>query len=136
MPMITVRLSPEERAAVKASAAAAGLSMNRFCLERILEGADVSVPLGLPQDWTDILKHTVGVNGVTKPSSWGYRNRYCVCLHNDERYSDLQAMVKAGLMQPGPVINDGHDQYFRATKKGCEAIKIGVAATKRALEEL
>lgn len=141
--VVTVRMTSEQHATVKAAAGRRKLSMNEFCVKWLEYGIEMTfanepVPVEEPKPedgWLDIIRHCVGAGPDVLRSKRGYRNRYLV-LVNSEAHAELRAMVERGLMDPGPYINNGRDQYFRATLKACKLIKLGKAATKRAMEGL
>jgi chromosome segregation and condensation protein ScpB len=53
----------------------------------------------------------------------GYRNFFCAIVDSDD-YRMMLDMQEAGLVEAGKRINDGRDQLFHATKKGCASIGI------------
>jgi hypothetical protein len=80
--------------------------------------------------YADILKHTVGADSLLP----GTRNRYVAVIGSD-KHADCQALEDMGFMEAGLSINGGKDQYFFATRAGCEAIGLSKAATNRALAD-
>ena len=81
--------------------------------------------------WTDILRHTVGAEPHTPRAQRGYRNHYCISIGSNDHQA-LLAMVDAGMMTAGKLINYGTAQFFYATKLGCEAIGLDKSAIDRA----
>jgi hypothetical protein len=82
----------------------------------------------------EILVHMLGAGNHVRKANHGYRNHYCAGLTGDD-YQTLIEMCAAGLVMPGPIINEGCDRYFFATRQGCEAIGLGKAATMRAMKD-
>lgn len=81
----------------------------------------------------EILTHMLGAGAHVKRSSHGYRNHFCAEIDGDD-FKTLVAMQSLGIVSPGRKINDGRDQYFHATRAGCEAAGLSKPAIKRALE--
>ena len=82
----------------------------------------------------EILRHMLGAPRKRRRGLLaGYRNGYCAGAR-DADADQLWLMADAGLVVSGRSINYGTDQYFHATAKGCEAIGLSKAATKRALK--
>lgn len=68
-----------------------------------------------------VIRHALGLDN----SKNAYRNHFCACIAdpNDDT-GIVRALVDRGLMEPGPVINDGRDQYFRVTDAGKRAVGV------------
>ncbi len=80
----------------------------------------------------ELLTHMLGAGRHLKQRMHGYRNRFCAEV-NGEDYQAMLEMEAAGLVCAGGKINEGRDQFFHATRAGCEAIGLSKAATERAL---
>lgn len=62
----------------------------------------------------DIILHSLGLTRSEKP----FRNHYC------DRDGDpkLEAMVTAGWMRHGSLLNEKRDRYYHVTESGAEAV--------------
>ena len=81
---------------------------------------------------TNLLSHSVAANA--RRGREGYRNHFAATI-SSPAYNEFIMMVKEGFAVSGQQINNSTMQYFHVTKKGCEAIGMSKAATKRALED-
>ena len=81
-----------------------------------------------------LLTHMLGVGSHIKKNQHGYRNYFCAGIGGDD-FAAMKDMESLGLVVAGHIINDGRDQYFFATLKGCESIGLSKAAIKRAMEK-
>lgn len=78
--------------------------------------------------WMDKLRHMLGADRKEP----GSRNFFCVFIGDDDYMETFKQMEEAGLVVRGKTINDGEDQLFHATRKGCEAIGLSDDAIDRA----
>lgn len=83
-------------------------------------------------EWAAILRHMLGAATGRPGAKPGYRNFYCAVI-GDPKHDALLVMETNGLVKQGSRINGGRDQYFHATRKGCEYIRLGRTAIKRAM---
>jgi hypothetical protein len=81
--------------------------------------------------WAEMIQHMTGTFQTKPRSKHGYRNHYCAKVGSDA-HDTMLAMVEAGYVIAGRIINDGRGQYFHATKIGCEFAGLHKAAIKRA----
>jgi hypothetical protein len=82
--------------------------------------------------WRENLIHMLGAGSHIPEEQHGCRNQFCASLGSEDHISMLQMEV-AGFVVKGRRLN-GDMQFFYATKAGCEAVGLGKAAIKRALE--
>ena len=75
----------------------------------------------------------LGAGPEKKKKQRGYRNHFCANI-GSQYHTDMETMVELKLVTRGHKINQGRDQYYHATREGCEAIGLHKAAIKRALE--
>ena len=80
-----------------------------------------------------IIRHAVGAVIDVPKRDHGYRNHYCVSVNSPD-IEVLNGLVSKGFMKKVRLINDGHDQYFKVTKLGCEAIGLKKSVIKRIFE--
>ena len=94
-----------------------------------------TVPTEAVIRWFDHLRHMLGATEDTPRKRHGYRNRFCADIGDGQDYRDMLEMERAGLVKAGRQINGFTSQYFHATVAGCQAIGLGQAAIKRAMED-
>jgi len=80
------------------------------------------------------LQHMLGARPDQKKSQHGYRNRFCAGVDGQDYVTGIE-LRDMGLVSKGYAINEGRDWMFFATEKGCQAIGLSKAATKRAMED-
>ncbi len=80
-----------------------------------------------PREWIEILIH---MTGSAKRKRQGYRNYYAVSP-NTPSHKALKLMQAAGLVTQ--YFESWGMIYFRATEKGCKAIRMTKTGMKRAL---
>ncbi|NBT57327.1 hypothetical protein EBT16_00935 [bacterium] len=69
----------------------------------------------------EIMLHTLGAS--RKGAKLGYRNYYCAAIDDP----NCNALLAAGLMRAGRLLNDGQDQYFIVTEAGMIALGLNPA---------
>lgn len=84
-------------------------------------------------EFRDHLRHMLGAGSHIPRGSRGYRNYFCASVGGYDHIV-MQEMEAAGLVRAAHTINQGKSQYFVATLAGCQAIGLGKAATRRALD--
>jgi hypothetical protein len=75
------------------------------------------------------LQHMLGATEHFVRSKWGWRNHYC-CGVQDR--AAMHRLVDAGLAREGNALLSS--VYFHATPAGCQAVGIGAAGTRLAME--
>lgn len=68
---------------------------------------------------TEILRHAVGYDSRTP----GFRNYFCASLGSED-HDVCYHLAMIGLMDIGPAINGGRDQYFFVNQEGGEALEL------------
>jgi len=86
------------------------------------------------EKWRELLVHMLGAGSHVPKKSHGFRNRFCAGIGSSDHNTMLE-MERSGLVKAGQVINEGRDQMFYATVAGCQAMRLGKAATKRAMDK-
>ena len=90
--------------------------------------ASASVHAVVLPRWMDKLRHMLGADRKEP----GSRNFFCVFIGDEDYMETFRQMEEAGLVVRGKTINDGEDQLFHATRKGCEVIGLSEDAIARA----
>jgi hypothetical protein len=87
-----------------------------------------------PVAWVAKLVHMLGAGPEIRPKDRGYRNRFYAYVGSTD-HATLLEMETVGLVESGPIVHDGRNQWFTATKAGCVAAGLKPAAIKRALSD-
>ena len=81
------------------------------------------------EDDLDNLRHMLGVGDHIAKRHWGYRNYFAA---SGSQCEEMDRLVAAGLAERGRQTDTM--TYYHATMAGCDAIRMGKAAKRRAFE--
>jgi hypothetical protein len=92
--------------------------------------SELNAELDLTSDDLDNLRHMVGASSNIPKRQWGYRNHFAA---GEKDIDSMNRLETAGYVTKGKSYRNSF--YYHATLKGCKAIGLSKAATKRALED-